>query len=296
MLKENEYVKVRWNVNNREHYENLGYIFTKNNSEFEVKVKDLPLGSHVKISVICDYCGEEIKKSYKDYIYQHKQGKDCCGKCKHIKICETDNIKYGGNSPTCDEIVRQKQINTLMEKYNVVSPAKNENIKNKMLETSLRLYGTNTPSKSDVVKKKMNKTCIEKYGGKSSQCDINIRKKTMETRMKNGSFPVSKQELSLVKLLKEIYGKENCFSQYILDKISFDCLLIVNNIKIDVEYDGNYWHKDKQKDRRRDYYTISKGYKVLRFKSDYNIPTKQQIIDSVNYLINTTHHYLIIDI
>lgn len=54
--------------------------------------------------------------------------------------------------------------------------------------------------------------------------------------------------------------------------------------------------KDEHKDIRRDYFTISKGYKVLRFRGNYAIPTREQIINSVNYLVNSEHHHLIIDI
>ena len=33
-------VKVKWNSNNKKHYESLGYIYTKMGEEFEVKVED----------------------------------------------------------------------------------------------------------------------------------------------------------------------------------------------------------------------------------------------------------------
>lgn len=139
-------------------------------------------------------------------------------------------------------------------------------------------------------------TCEERYGGKSSQCSLDVRKKTMNTRMNNGNIPISKQESAMIELLREIYGKENCIPQYILDRIAFDCLLIIDDVKIDVEYDGKYWHRDEHKDIRRDYFTISKGYKVLRFRGNYAIPTKEQIVNGVNYLVNSEHHHLTVDI
>lgn len=69
--------------------------------------------------------------------------------------------------------------------------------------------------------------------------------------------------------------------------------------KIDVEYDGWYWHKDRvQQDRRRNNFLIGRGYKVLRIKSTFQLPTNEQIIDAVDYLINTHHNYkeIILDI
>ena len=96
--------------------------------------------------------------------------------------------------------------------------------------------------------------------------------------------------------LKYLYGEENCTPQYILDRISFDCLVVVGGIKIDVEYDCIYWHQDIHKDIRRDYFTIGNGFKVLRFRSKNKIPSLEQIQDGVNYLVGSEHHHLTVEI
>ena len=41
--------------------------------------------------------------------------------------------------------------------------------------------------------------------------------------------------------------KNNCFPKYPFECYSFDCLVVIDKIKIDVEYDGLYWHKKKTK-------------------------------------------------
>lgn len=298
MVDKSQKVIAKWNSNNRKHFESIGYKFTHQNDELEVSIDELPRGSHVKICVICDYCGKEMYKPYRDYLSQKNsgEGEDCCYECAKFKRGKTNQKRYGGNSPSCDKNVVEKQRNTFLEKYGVTSPAKNKEVQSKIKNTCLERYGTDIAAKADMIKNKAMKTCEERYGGKSSQCSPDVRRKTMNTRMNNGNIPVSKQELAMIELLKEIYGEENCISQYILDRIAFDCLIIVNGVKIDVEYDGKYWHKDEHKDIRRDYFTISKGYKVLRFRGNYAIPTREQIINSVNYLVNSEHHHLIIDI
>lgn len=298
MLVENQKIMVRWNAANRKHYESLGYTFSHKNDTFYVSVEELPKGSHTKIAVKCDYCGLIIYKDYRDYLKQKKagEGEDCCYSCCVHKRIKTDEKRYGGKSPTCDAAVHQKQMNTLMDRYGVSYPCQNEEIKRKQQNTCLERYGCTTPVLCDEIKAKMIDTVIRKYGGRSCQCSKEVREKTMRTRMENGNFPRSKQEKALVEKLKEIYGETNCIPQYILDRISFDCLLTVNNVSIDVEYDGRYWHQDIHKDIRRDYYTIGKGYKVLRFRSDYNIPTEEQIRYGVEYLINSNHHHLTIDV
>ena len=63
--------------------ENLGYLYTYNKDEFEVKVEDLPLNSHVEVDCICDGCGKELKPTYKDYNKNKKDNNIYCRKCSN---------------------------------------------------------------------------------------------------------------------------------------------------------------------------------------------------------------------
>ena len=51
--------------------------------------------------------------------------------------------------------------------------------------------------------------------------------------------------------------------------------------KIAIECDGSYWHRDKNRDRRRDYFLKSRGWTTIRF-SDKDILENQ---DYVKYKI-----------
>lgn len=64
MFNKEQLVKIKWNSNNREHFENLGYIFTKRYDEFFVKACDLFDSSKLKVKAVCDYCGDEYETSY----------------------------------------------------------------------------------------------------------------------------------------------------------------------------------------------------------------------------------------
>jgi hypothetical protein len=68
----------------------------KKGTKIIVKVEDLILGSHVQVEVLCDYCKKEIAtKSYRNFINSRKKSdKDCCDKCKYIKISEGKEYKY----------------------------------------------------------------------------------------------------------------------------------------------------------------------------------------------------------
>lgn len=262
----------------------------------EVKLEDMMEGSKCLVKVICDYCGKLHTKTYKDYFrYKASNGKDCCGDC-HKKAIETNQTRYGGSSPACSPEVIAKISKTVQEKYGKDWPSQVDWVREKVENTNLTRYGYATPSQNPEIQLKQKQTCQRKYGGNSSQCSPEVRLKTLKTLTAYGKVCSSKQEQAMVATLKEIYGEDKCYPQYLLDKVLFDCLLILDGIKIDIEYDGVYWHKDEHKDIRRDYFTISNGYKVLRFRGNYEVPTKEQIIEGVNYLVNSEHHHLIIDL
>jgi len=97
-----DWVKIKWSYSNRKYYEPIGYIFTKAGDEFLVKVEDLAKGSKTSILTLCDYCLEKGIQTLIDqdfYTYNNKQNqlinKDCCKKCRSIKIKESNKIKYG---------------------------------------------------------------------------------------------------------------------------------------------------------------------------------------------------------
>ena len=53
-------VKVRWHVNNRKHYEKIGYVFTKYGDVFYADILDLPKCSKIIIKYECDNCHNAV--------------------------------------------------------------------------------------------------------------------------------------------------------------------------------------------------------------------------------------------
>ena len=70
-----------------------------------------------------------------------------------------------------------------------------------------------------------------------------------------------------------------------------DVAIIFDSYKINIEYDAFHWHQDKQRDRRRDEFIKSEGWKVLRVKSSHKLPTKDQLECAINKLINEEYSY-----
>jgi len=108
---------------NLKRYENMGYtiprrigsqgrIMATPKTSLLIKVEDLSRGSEVRIDVKCDYCGKVKTMQYGNYVIQVEKDiikKDCCVKCKSLKIAESNLYTYGVKNPMQLEDVRKRQ-------------------------------------------------------------------------------------------------------------------------------------------------------------------------------------------
>lgn len=270
-----ESVEVMFNGKNAKYYEEKGYeiprywdkkhkkMSIKQGTKINVKVEDLAKGSHVRVNVACDYCGQVKNVAYKDYLYNHNELGDCCVKCRSVKYKDTMIKKYGAISPT--------KVPELLEKQIANNKAK---------------YGCEWPTQTEEVKAKIQKTMLERYGAEHALQVDEFLAKAMESCCEAHKNPTSKPQLKLSEILLEMYG--NCELEYPCKFYSLDCMIIVNDVRIDVEYDGWFWHQDKKRDDRRDNFIKKHGYKVLRIKSNKHdaLPTKERIDEKVQLLLN----------
>jgi very-short-patch-repair endonuclease len=91
MLKPNQIIKVKWHSQNKEHYINKGYVFTKYKDEFLVKAEDLSRSATAIVKVDCDYCGEEYEMVWYHYKeIQDKNEKCACYNCRNKKKYENN--------------------------------------------------------------------------------------------------------------------------------------------------------------------------------------------------------------
>lgn len=95
MLVENQKVKTSWVNTTREHYENLGYVFTGRGTELEVNADELPRTSKVRVHVTCDDCDRPFYIPYFNYSKSmSKYNKYLCKECsvrRGIKIRQQNN-------------------------------------------------------------------------------------------------------------------------------------------------------------------------------------------------------------
>ena len=274
MLIPNQKVKVKWHPRNKKHLEERGYVYTGIGSEVLVSPEDMLHFSCVKVKVICDYCGKVYEKALRDYWRQRENGKDCCKDCHFKKSAETNMIKYGSSTPF-----------------------KSLEIRNKIDKVFIEKYGVKRPSQLDWVKEKVKQTNLERFGVERPAQSVEIREKMFKTMSDNNNIPISSMQIKLFNLLDEIYGADKVKNNVPYSGLTMDCLLVLGENKIDIEYDGWYWHKDRQEqDKRRNYFLIRRGFKVLRIRSERDFPSKEEIQEKINELLTSEKKLLYIDL
>jgi very-short-patch-repair endonuclease len=125
---------------------------------------------------------------------------------------------------------------------------------------------------------------MEKYGVENYSQSPIIKQKSNETMRKNGTVPTSSQQIKIFNILLNYF--KDVYINYVFDWAILDIVIFINNLKIDIEYDGWYWH-DKNKDYKRDKYLLHRDWKILRIKSATKLPSEIELLDNILKLINT---------
>jgi len=86
----------------------------------------------------------------------------------------------------------------------------------------------------------------------------------------------SKPQVEIYNLAKSIY--EDAKINYTCKNYSID--IAIPSLKIAIEYDGSFWHKNKEKDEKRQREIELEGWKFIRY-IDY-IPTEENLVRDVN--------------
>lgn len=297
MLLKDELVEMKWSSANKRRYVELGYEYTKRGDSFYPKAEDvLKCSSGAKIPVRCDYCGKTFYPTSRNYEKLHKVSTiDCCVACRSKKIKQTMLDKYGVTNAVYIPEVRDKMKETCLERYGAETSLHNPEIFQKTQDSLNEHYGISDGIKNLRSVKEINdkvvSTMIDKYGGKAPLCSYEIKCKANATMASNGTCKTSKPQIMLCDMIKEIYG--NCELNYPCDNSILDCMSIIDGVHIDIEYDGWYWHKDKQhEDMKRDFFVESQGYKVIRFIAhDNRLPTHDELATAINKITTTDRKF-----
>ena len=318
-----DYIEVVVNSTTKAYYKEKGYD-SKVGETIVIKTEDLKENSSVYEERICDCCGtlygtthQALQKSFNSF------GEDVCPICvktdKYKKIKNSHRVKtniekYGSKSPCENEEIKQKMKNTNMERYGVESTLMTKEVKQKSKETLFSKYGVDNPLKSKEILEKVKETNLKKYGYDNPQKNKQIQEKTIKTNLSKYGVEFTTQVPEVRQKMTEslyLHGNVATSSQqyYIFDKLIYlykeakielnkpflnyflDIEFILNGIKIDIEYDGKFWHQNEEKDKKRDA-NIENFYKILRIKSKSKVPSDEELIKSVNLLLNTSENKL----
>lgn len=203
---------------------------------------------------------------------------------KSVKTCQD---KYGVNFHSQSEEIINKIKNTCKEKYGVENATLNPEIRQKQIDSCLKKYGGICSLSNREIREKGKETMLKRYGVENAGQSKKLKEKAALTRLENGKgIPTSEQQLALKALLEKEYPDFECSLNYVVSFLFLDIVLIKDDLKIDVEYDGSYWHKDGQKDRKRDEFVKSQGFKILRIRSGHLLPTIEELNSAIAKLKN----------
>jgi hypothetical protein len=319
-------VEVKLKGKNIKYYENLGYeiprvlgynnkLVVKNGTTIIVSINDLQPTSEVKVYVMCDLCQEHISYiRYHDYNRRKHGDIYCCNACSKIYQQKTCMERYGVKSPlqipktremltrVCLERygvenpsqaleIQEKQKRTFLERYNVGNPFQSPEVKEKMRQTWIARYGVDRPTKSPKILEKQRNTCLAHYGVEYPSQAPFVQEKIRKSMQENGTVPTSSQQVAIYELLKKYYGEDRVEINCACGKCSIDISIFFENISIDVEYDGWYWHQNARRDRARDEFIKTQGYKILRIKSRTMIPDFTDLVNKIETLRDGEHTY-----
>lgn len=121
MIKEKDLL-IKITRRNITYYKKLNYDCSKIDKEILIKIEDVNRNSKVKITAICEICGNENKIMLQKYTLNILRGGYYgCRNCSRIKYRETNMKKYGVDNPMKMDEIKNKTFNTNMKKYGVKS-------------------------------------------------------------------------------------------------------------------------------------------------------------------------------
>ncbi len=310
--------------NTKKYYNELGFDNKKGDIIY-VSPTQLKKNSMVVETRLCDCCGKEYKGPHQSLIKSFNSfNKDVCPDCfasnKQIKgeqsnrRKQTNQIKYGANTPAENASIQEKIRNTNLDKYGVEStlllddvqdkihhsikvkygvdnPMQSKMVQAKAKNTNLLKYGVENPLQNQEIKEKMFKTNLDRYGVKSTAQLPEVREKMLKTLYSHGNVPTSSQQKAVFEQIKKIYPNATVTLNSPMSLLFLDIEFELDEIKIDIEYDGQYWHQDKHKDFARDCIVQKYGYKVLRIKSNSLIPTDDELKNCIEELLTSNLNF-----
>lgn len=180
------------NSSNISFYKKLGYIIPDKpaGKAILVSIDDITKSSHIVIDVSCDYCYSIKSVTYKEYNRNIKYNNkfSCSNKCGAIKRKELSIVKYGVESPSMLNIVKDKNKVTCNKKYNKDYYMNTKEFRDKSNISMLVKYGVENAMHSEEIKEKLKESILDKYGVENVFQSIFIKDKIKNTNIEKFGF------------------------------------------------------------------------------------------------------------
>lgn len=244
------------------------------------------------------------------------------------KAVETNLKRYGVINSLQLEEVKQKRIQTCRQKYNVDYACQHEDVKRKIDQSTINHYGVRRASQLAEIREKAKQTCLKTHGVEHI-AKLHIPTETLELMsdvnrfeefIKDKNYTVnelsnklgvscshvgkyisrhhlhkyidiytSRFEEELKSIFPQFYKTKSVIPPYEID-------LYNDDIRVGIEFNGNYWHSDINKERlyhqKKSKYAEERGV-FLYHIFEYEWTTKRSIvIANINNLLgNNTKIY-----
>jgi len=250
--------------------------------------------------------------------------KYCSKKCisddpKIKKIKEKKSIeKYNTKTPSMNDEVKSKMINTNIKKYGHNSPLQNNNIKKKSIKTLMNNHGVDNPTKSKSIsnkrilsykknlkvkwldilkpygikninydKKIMYFSCIECKKDFELHLDLFHNRKISNTTLCTNCNPIDKhisgQEIKLAQFIKNNYEGDIILNDRKTLK-PYELDIYIPKLNLAFEFNGLYWHNELHKENNYHFdkteLSENKNIKLIQIWED-NWVHKQEITKSI---------------
>ena len=290
-------VKVKPSGKMCKYYREKGYEFEKCIDFIEVNVMDLYPGSHEKIKIICDICGNESEIEYRSFVKNRKKGilvscgSDSCVKRKREDTCTK---RYGVKCVFQSEEVKEKIKDTNLERHGAENPFGSKEIQDKIKGTWQKNYGEGiiNPFQAESVKEKSKQTMLNNHGVEYASQNRELLNKALDSFQFNGTGPCSRAQQYINYILNGTLNKRICGSLV-------DIYIEKENIIIEHDGSGHFLgdmingNKTPSKEallreKEREDKIINNGYRMIRFIATKDrIPSDEVILNLIEGFKNS---------
>ncbi len=202
-------------------------------------------------------CGRKAK-------FRFKNGKFCCE--NHVNKCPNSKARRSGPASPFWKRIFSKETLEKMSKSAKKYGEKNPFFGKKHSEETKKHWSKVRKGKNNFTQSGLIKIKERMLGGGASYANSFVK-------------DPSKPQTEVFRLVKQIFPSAEINYPFLNKSLD----VAIPELKIWFEYDGNYWHPNKEKDLQRQKLIEEQGWKCIRYK-DF-VPTEEQLRSDIREVL-----------